>query len=91
MNDAAIPGLHVEILEPEPGNFTVIVGDLFADHLCRDEALGVVAGALFCNTKPPPYLKTYSEWSLWDQRYRQHDQKPFLPAALLNWNGSTNR
>lgn len=83
-------GLRIELLEPEPGTFTVIVGDLFADNLGRDEALAVVAGALFCNTKAPPFLKTYREWSFWDERYRQPDRKPFKPAALLAWNGSAS-
>ncbi len=85
-----MPGLRIELLEPEPGHFTVIVGQRFADHLFRDEALAVVAGALFCNTREPPFLKTYDEWARWDERYRQPDRRPFRPAALLSWNGSTS-
>lgn len=80
--------LHVELFEPQPGHFTVIVGDKFADHLCRDEALAVVAGALYCNTSAPPFLKTYAEWARWDQRFRQPDRQPFKPAALLTYQGA---
>jgi hypothetical protein len=80
--------LHVELLEPEPGHFTVIVGGKFADHLCRDEALAVVAGALYCGTSAPPFLKSYSEWARWDQRYRQPAGQPFKPAALLTYQGA---
>lgn len=82
--------LHIELIEPEPGHFTLIVGDKFADHLSRDEALAVVAGALFCNTSAPPFLKTYAEWAWWDTRYNQPNQQPFQPAALLAWNGRTH-
>jgi hypothetical protein len=80
--------LRIELIEPEPGHFTVIVGDKFADHLGRDEALAVVAGALFCNTTAPPFLKTYREWAWWDQQYRQPRGQPFKPEALLSWRGA---
>lgn len=82
-----MPKIRIELIEVEPNYFTVIVGDRFADQLCRDEALGVIAGALFCKTKEPPFLKTYAQWSAWDQRYR-HNGQQFQPAALLAWNGA---
>ena len=80
--------LRIELLEPEPGHFTVVVGDRFADHLMRDEALAVVAGALFCNTHEPPFLKTYEQWARWDQRYRQPEGQPFKPHAIITWRGA---
>ena len=76
--------LHIEMFETAPGQFTVILGDLFADRLGRDEALAVVAGALFCGTAAPPFVRTYECWSAWQERYC--DRKPFRPAALLSWN-----
>jgi hypothetical protein len=76
--------LHVEMIETETGNFTVLAGDRFASGLCRDEALGVIAALLFCGTQAPPYLRTYSEWSVWHARY---DRDFSQPVALLAWNG----
>lgn len=80
--------LHIELLEPEPGWFTVIVGDRFADKLGRDEALGVVAAALFAGTRGLPYVRTYEQWADWDLRFRCNEFKP--PIALLSWNGRAN-
>lgn len=81
---------HLELFETEQGHFTVIVGGVFADHLGRDEALGVVASVLFAGTKGVPYLKTYEQWSWWQERYRHRDTPPFRPAALLSWNGRSH-
>lgn len=77
--------LHIELIESEPGNFTVIVGGLFADMLCRDEALGAIAAALFAGQTRLPYLKTYAEWDVWNRKYRADNHQ--TPAALLSWNG----
>ena len=77
--------LHIELIESEPGNFTVIVGGLFADMLCRDEALGVIAAALFVGQTRLPYLKSYVEWDFWNRKYRAGNHQ--APAALLSWNG----
>lgn len=81
--------LHIELIEPEPGHFTVIVGGRFADHLCRDEALGVVAAALYAGATGLPYLRTYEEWEYWDRKYRRSGEA-FAPAALLTWHGSAS-
>lgn len=79
--------LHIELIEPEQGHFTVIVGGRFADHLCRDEALGIVAAALFGGQQGPlPYLRTYEQWDYWDREYRRKGAA-FVPAALLTWRG----
>ncbi len=77
--------LRIELIETEPGHFTVIAGDRFADHLMRDEALGVIAAALFSGGGAAPYLKTYEQWSAWDAKYRSPQPKP---AALLTWNNA---
>lgn len=76
---------HIELFEPEPGHFTVICGGKFADRLCRDEALGVIAAALFCGAIRPPYLHTYAEWDRWDRHYGSQTRQPI--TALLAWSG----
>lgn len=80
--------LHLELLETEPGHFTVIAGGRFADHLMRDEALGVIAASLFGGKGPAPYLKSYVEWDWWDRKYRNKERRE--PTALLAWNGRPN-
>lgn len=77
--------LRLELFETDPGYFTVILGDKFADHLGRDEALAVVAGALFCNMQAPPFLHTYEQWSAWRQHYGTPGRQPFKPAGLLTY------
>lgn len=77
------PLLRLELLETEPGSFTVICDGQFADRLCRDEAMGVLAGALFCNTQRPPFLKTYAQWDAWNRRYALPTDNHRAPVALL--------
>lgn len=79
------PPLHIELFESEPGWFTVIVGDRFSDKLGRDEALGVVATALFMGQTRLPYIKTYEQWHHWQRTFFCNDFQP--PVALLSWNG----
>lgn len=76
--------LHIELIETGPKYFTVICGERFADHLACDEALGVVAAALFGGQQHLPFLKTYVEWDQWDRLYRADGRRPV--AALLAWN-----
>lgn len=70
---------RIELIQTEPGYFTVIVDDKFA-HMCsRDEALGVVAAVLFGGT-PAPFLKSYAQWDGWQILY---DEDPVEPVALI--------
>lgn len=59
----------IEILATEEHGITVIVDDKFADHLCRDEALGVVAAKLM-GSEFIPYLQTFEQWHKWQLRHR---------------------
>lgn len=58
---------RIEITEIGSGEYTVRVDNLFADHLTRDEVLGVVASALF--SEKIMYVKTYEQWVYWQERY----------------------
>lgn len=49
--------LRIEMYQIGEGGFTVIVGDLIAHELARDEALGVIAWALFGPEKAHPFLR----------------------------------
>lgn len=62
--DETRPRLKLELIETADNCYTVIVGDVFADGLCIDEALGVVASALF---RPDRilYVKTYEQQQRW--------------------------
>jgi hypothetical protein len=71
--------LKIELFQTAEPGFTVIVGDRFADGLCPDEALGVVASALFGSGAPHPYLKTYEQWHAYGVRYREWK----APVALI--------
>ena len=82
----SMDGLRLELIESESGFFSVIVGDRFADMLCRDEALGVIAAALFGGHGQMPYLKTYEMWTWWDRKYRSATRRE--PVALLSWYGA---
>jgi hypothetical protein len=75
--------MKIELLEVRPGDYTVIVsGQGFADRLCRDEALGVVAACLY--GAKPPYLRTYEQWVAWEIKYLR---EPIVqPVALLGCN-----
>lgn len=64
---------HLEMFFTEEGYLTVIVDGRFADHLCLDEALGVVASALFSGRKELPYLKTYEQWDAADKHFRRRE------------------
>jgi hypothetical protein len=74
------PALHLELIETEPCFFTVIWRDRFAANLCRDEALGAVAAALFSGQRVP-FLRTYEEWTAWNRRYCPAQLA--VPAGLL--------
>lgn len=79
--------LHIELIEVEHGGYTVLAGERFADHLCRDEALGVIAGLLFSGITPP-YLRTYEQWAAWQRRHTRAGLQPI--TALLTWNGQAH-
>ncbi len=76
---------RIELIETRPGDWTVIAGERFADRLCDDEALGVVAAAIYGHRQRLPYVKDYAEWVWWQQRYMKETFTP--PVALLSWNG----
>ena len=69
--------MNLELFETTPGFFTVIVNGKFADMCTRDEALGVVASALF--SKRPIFVRSYESWL--KARSLYNDFKP--PIALL--------
>lgn len=81
--------MHIELLKTSDAGYTVIVDGLFCDLLAPDEALGVVAAAIFAGVKRVPYVRSYAEWDRWERKYhtRPEDQRPPL-AGLLTWNGS---
>lgn len=62
------------------GLTVVIDGRLFAEGLSRDEALGVVASAIF-SEKRPIFVRTYEEWIKW----HEHFSKSILavPVGLI--------
>ena len=65
------------VIESRDGMFFAQVDDRFTDHLARDEALGVVAAALFGSAVP--YLRDYAGWISLLRYYDQWSE----PAALL--------
>lgn len=62
--------MKIELLQSDrKGDWTVIVDGIFADHLCPDEALGVVAAAIFGGfPRHHPFLKTYEQWRHFRER-----------------------
>lgn len=84
--------MRVELLQVDrsdhgytTSDYTVIVdGKGFADRLCRDEALGVIAACLF--GVKPPYLQTYEQWVHSTRKYRDKDEPYPEPVALLGCN-----
>lgn len=80
--------MHLELIQTERGYFTVIVDGQFADRLCPDEALGVVAAAIYRGCTRLPYVQSYEQWDRFDQRYRHKDDPRPPTAGLLTWNGS---
>lgn len=72
--------MKIEILQTGDNDYTVIVDDKFADRLCVDEALGVVASALFTN-KVPLFIKTYEAWHYLQKRYGRIEE----PIGLLEF------
>lgn len=72
--------LRCELLQTEHG-FTVICGGRFADRLCRDEALGVIAGALYSGAANAPYLKTYEQWDWFERKYARAE-RPAVAGLL---------
>ena len=73
---------QLEMFFTEEGHLTVIVDGRFADHLCVDEALGVVASALFSGRKELPYLKTYEQWDAQDKFFRRREPQPKIAGFL---------
>lgn len=51
--------IRIEIIEIEDYGFTICMGDQIALWCGRDEALGVVAAALFSSPEKIPYLRSY--------------------------------
>lgn len=80
--------LKIEVLNIAGAGYTVIVDGLFSDQLGKDEALGVVAAALFSGASRIPYVKSYEEWARFNAMFGPKPHKPFVPAALLSWNGA---
>lgn len=72
---------RIEIIPTDSNQFTVIVGGVFADRLTVDEALGVVASALFRPEKPPLYARSYEQWMRFNSKYNINP--PVNPIALL--------
>lgn len=58
----------IEITPSVGGGFTAIVDGKFAEGLTPDEALGVVASALF--GPYPIYVRTYEEWYRWREKWQ---------------------
>ena len=56
--------------------------------MSADEALGVVAAALYGGASRPPYVKSYEAWAAFEERYGPKPARPVVPAALLSWNGA---
>lgn len=73
--------LRIELFKTEEAGYTVIVNGRFADRLCPDEALGVVAAALYAGAQRIPYITSYEEWLARERRYRVNDIEPV--AGLL--------
>lgn len=76
MNDRT----RIVIERREANDFFVRVDDSFADHLGIDEAIGVVASALFSAGRPL-FVRTYAEWARvsWN-RMTQDQFAGLLPA-----------
>ena len=65
--------MRMEIIETEHNVFSVRVNDMVADRLTKDEALGVVASALFSDQ--PIFEKPYKEWVEWCESVNLIDRK----------------
>lgn len=72
---------RIEVVKHPKRGFTVIVDEKFADELTIDEALGVVASALFA--LKPMYVVDYETW-LMRERVLFHKQ-PRPIAGLLEY------
>jgi len=59
--------MKIEVFETDPGYYTAIVDSEFADGLTKDEALGVVASALFSSR--PIFVRSYEEWVRWHEQF----------------------
>ena len=74
---------RIEILMTGDNSYTAVVDGLFADHLIKDEALAVVAAALFSDHSLPPFVRSYESWDWWQRRYSPHDYTPPDERLLL--------
>ena len=81
--------MKIELVERRPGCFFVRIGDLFSDELGADEALGVIASALFNREAKPPYIGSYEDWFYWNKRYCPSNIQE--PVALLENKSACNR
>ena len=63
------------------GGWTVIVDDLFAEGLGKDEALGVVASALF--SCKPIFVCSYEEWVQQTRWWNRFENTPSKAPLLL--------
>ena len=72
--------MKIEIERRDANDYYVRVDDWFADRLGVDEALGVVASALFRTTGRPLFVRSYEEWAAdpW-RRLDQPNIRGFLP------------
>lgn len=76
---------RIELIEVAPHNWTVIVDGQFADRLCDDEALGVVAAAIYGHRDRLLYVRDYAAWVWWQRRYMSESFSP--PVGLISWSG----
>jgi hypothetical protein len=66
--------MKIELIVTDEGIFVSVDGE-FADQLGHDEALGVVAAALFSGRRIP-YVRSYESWTRWNERYGTHRLEP---------------
>jgi hypothetical protein len=71
---------EIKLIETDPGEWTVIVGDRFLCWLGWDEALGVVASVL--TGAKSLHLRTYAENVAYKERFG-YCGKTAVPIALL--------
>lgn len=68
--------MHLELFSDSDGkSYTVIVDGMFARNLCVEEALGVVASALYGKGRPQ-FVKTYEEELAWRKWAGYTDPEP---------------
>jgi hypothetical protein len=68
---------RIEVLKVADNDYTVIVGDVFADRLTADEALACVAWTIIQGI--PRFARSYEQWYRWMAKYGTLK----TPVALL--------